>query len=534
MKNLDEAERICKPLPDTDDLLELATPAAHQLPARTDGTAATDDGSGDGGKSNGKNERMHDALIKLAQQQCQFFCTPGRNGQAYADIHRLGHRETMQVEGDDFKDWLIAESFAERGVAPSEDAVKTATRTLCALAKRGGVQHEVHLRRAFLAGCLYLDLGDETWNAVRVDSEGWRIVGDAPVRFRRPRPMLALPTPRRGGKAEDLWRFVAVKSDPDRVLTVAWLLAALGQPAGALPVLVVSGEQGTAKSTATRLLLALVSPAEAPLLALPTDRRDLAVIANAYYVLAFDNVSGLTREQSDSLCTLSTGSGFATRKCYSDAELTVFQAKRPLILNGIPDFVDRPDLADRALRLELEPIGPRGRRTEGDLWTDFEAAAPEILGALLDVVAVGLANLPTTHEADTSTRLADFEQWLQACELALWESGTFEHALLANRESSLTATLEGDPVAQVAMRLATSHAEWHGTASDFVAAGLALADEGCTKLAHKGARHVSNRLKLLAPALREKGISVERRRSGPRGERMIHLRAIGEVSGQDQ
>ncbi len=529
MSNVVDADRICKALPDTEDLLDLATPAEPQPQADADDADGADVGSEVAGKSKGKRQRAQDALVKLAQQRCQFFCTPGRSWKAYADVQVLGHRETMQVDGDDFRSWLTGEYYGNQGVAPGDEALNTATRTLCALAKRGGLQHEVHLRTAGVDGCLYLDLGDETWQTVRVDSEGWRIIADAPVRFRRPRPMLALPTPKRGGIVDDLWKFIAIKSGPDRVLTVAWLLAALAQPAGALPVLVVSGEQGTAKSTATRFLLALVSPAEAPLLALPTDRRDLAVIANAYHVLAFDNVSGLTRDQSDALCTLSTGSGFATRKCYSDADLTLFQAKRPMILNGIPDFVDRPDLADRSLRIELQPIEPGERRTERDLWREFKAAAPLILGGLLDIIAVGFANLQETPLADAPSRLADFEHWMQACEPALWASGTFEQALRANREASLTATLEGDLVAQVALKLADSDEEWTGTASGFIAAAVQLPGDGYSQLAHKGARFVSDRLKVLAPALREQGVAVERRRTGRRGERMIQLRAIREV-----
>jgi hypothetical protein len=463
-------------------------------------------------------------LIKLAETHCQFFCTPGRDWRAYADVRRLGHRETMQIDSDDFKSWLIGEYYAQYGSAPSDEAVKTATRTLWASAKRGGTQHEVHLRRAFVDNCLYLDLGNDAWQVVQVDAHDWRIVVDAPVRFRRPATMLPLPLPERGGKVDDLWQFVSVGPDHDRVLAVAWLLSALAQPAGALPVLLLWGEQGTAKSVATRFMTALVDRAKPDLLALTQDRRDLAVTAHSYYVLAFDNVSTLTADQSDSLCKLATGSGFATRKNYSDGDLAVFQAKRPVILNGIPDFVDRPDLADRALRLELERIDAGTRRTERHLWREFDAKAPQILGALLNVVSVGLANLPTTPEHDTTTRLADFEQWLQACEPALWPDGTFAKALRDNREATITATLEGDPLAAAAMHLAELPDGWNGTATEFLAEAERLAGGGEARRLYKSARFVANRLRQLAPALRAKGITIESRRSGRSGDRMIYLR----------
>ena len=55
-----------------------------------------------------------------------------------------------------------------------------------------------------------------------------------------------------------------------------------------------------------------------------------------------------------------------------------------VILNGIEDIVERPDLADRALFLTLEPIPAERRRPEAELWAAFETDRPRILGALLD------------------------------------------------------------------------------------------------------------------------------------------------------
>lgn len=67
---------------------------------------------------------------------------------------------------------------------------------------------------------------------------------------------------------------------------------------------------------------------------------------------------------SDTLCRLATGGGFAVRRLYSDMDEVLFDAARPVILNGIEDIVTRPDLADRAVFLTLEPIPeeppPRG------------------------------------------------------------------------------------------------------------------------------------------------------------------------------
>jgi hypothetical protein len=93
----------------------------------------------------------------------------------------------------------------------------------------------------------------------------------------------------------------------------------------------------------------------------------------------------------------------------------LFDATRPVILNGIEDIVARPDLADRAVFLMLEPIPEERRRPEAELWAAFEAERPGILGGLLDAVVQGLRRLPETR-LDKPPRMADFALWATACE----------------------------------------------------------------------------------------------------------------------
>ena len=197
---------------------------------------------------------------------------------------------------------------------------------------------------------------------------------------------------------------------------VAWALAVLRNQ-GPYPVLVLSGEQGSAKSTFSAILRALLDPNTAPLRALPREDRDLFIAASNGHVLAFDNVSGLPAWISDTLCRLATGGGFAVRQLYTDQDEVLFDAARPVILNGIEDIVTRPDLADRAVFLTLEPIPEERRRPEAELWAAFEAERARILGVLLDAVVEGLKRLPDTH-LPKLPRMADFALWASACETA--------------------------------------------------------------------------------------------------------------------
>src|SRR4029453_6225053 len=130
--------------------------------------------------------------------------------------------------------------------------------------------------------------------------DDWRVIDDPPVRFRRPAGMRALPEPTRGGDILTLGRFFNVGDGSDFVLVVCWLLAAMRER-GPYPVLAISGEQGTAKSTLVAILRALIDPNASPLRALPREDRDLFIAASNGWLLAFDNVSGLPAGISDTL-----------------------------------------------------------------------------------------------------------------------------------------------------------------------------------------------------------------------------------------
>ena len=274
--------------------------------------------------------------------------------------------------------------------------------------------------------------------------------------------------------------FLNVASDTDFVLAVSWVLAGL-RDRGPYPVLVLSGEQGSAKSTFAAILRALLDPNTAPLRALPREERDLFIAANNGHVLAFDNVSSLPAWISDTLCRLATGGGFAARQLYTDQDEMLFDACRPVILNGIEDMVTRPDLADRQLFLTLEPIPEDKRRPEAALWSEFEADRPSILGSLLDAVAEGLKRLPDTR-LPKLPRMADFALWATACEVTPWADGTtFWSAYSGNMAGSVEAVIDADPIADSLRTMMTAQSKWEGTAKQLLSALPALLATSSTR-----------------------------------------------------
>jgi hypothetical protein len=469
-----------------------------------------------------------DALVRLADEAVLFRT---RDGTAYADLTIEGHRETWAIDSQGFRDWLMRRYYEREGGAPSGEAMNSATATLAARARFDGAQHDVHGRVGGLGHTLYLDLGDASWRAVEIDAQGWRIVEEPLVRFRRGSGTQALPEPQRGGSVELLRAFLNVRDDHDFTLAVAWLLASL-RDRGPYPVLVLSGEQGSAKSTVSQILRTLVDPVTAPLRTLPRDERELFIAAGSGHLQAFDNLSGLPPWMSDALCRLASGAGFAFRKLYTNQDEVVIDAARPVILNGIEDIVTRPDLADRALFLTLEPIAEDRRRPAADLWHAFERARPMLLGVLLDAVSRGLARLPHTS-LPKLPRMADFALWATACESALWEKGTFMRAYDANRADAVKNVIEADAVAAAVMALMsmqtaqTVQTAWTGTSTELLAALGRQAGEDVTRRRDwpVSAVQLGNRLRRAATFLRQAGINIEFRRTGRSSTRTITISA---------
>jgi hypothetical protein len=452
-----------------------------------------------------KKPTQAELLIKLAGDAELFH---DMNQKGYATIAVHGHRETWPIRAKGFRSWLLRRFFQATGKAPSAQAIQDALGVLEAHAHFDGPNHDVYVRVAQVDGHIYIDLANESWQAMEITTQGWRVVDNPPLKFRRPRGLAPMPDPIKGGNLSDLKPFINCR-DEDWPLVVAWIIGALS--IGPYPIMIFQGEQGTAKSFVAKVLKTLVDPGHSAQRTAPRDIRDLMISASNSWCLSFDNLSTIPPWLSDGFCRLATGGGLSTRELYSDDNETILDAMRPVILNGIDSLVSRADLADRGILLELPEIEKDRRRPEKDLWKAFEAAQPKILGAVFNALSAALANVHGVKLPELP-RMADFATWIVAAEPALpWEPGTFLDVYSGNRAAVVEHSLEGDVVA-VAVRLLMADREtWKGAASDLLKTLEALIPESTkrSKAWPKAANILTNRLRRAATFLRAIGIKIE-------------------------
>lgn len=333
---------------------------------------------------------------------------------------------------------LAARYFADTGAAAGGQALTDSTLILEGLAATQNPER-LHLRVADHSGTIYVDTGRPDGEVIRIGQGRWEVTNTAPVRFLRTKLTGAMPLPPADGDVSRLWDFVNVATE-DRPVLLAALIAALVQCDVPHPVLALFAEQGSAKSTTTRMLVDLVDPSPVPLHQAPRDTDSWVASASGSWVVALDNLSAIPPWLSDSLCRAATGDGNVKRALYTDTDLAAVKFRR--CVNGIDVGAVRPDLAERMATVELRRIDRHHRRSEATLRHEWQQALPGILGRLLNVAAIVHQRLETIS-VDPSPRMADYGRTLAAVDEVLATNGLSR--FLSRADQLFEESLSADP-----------------------------------------------------------------------------------------
>jgi RepB DNA-primase from phage plasmid len=500
------------------DLLEQVGNHTSKGRAKQSGNDAEGDGEDSGNKRAPAGTRALEYALEDGAELWH-----DQSGHAFMTATTNGHREHYRLPSRAMRDYLQALYWRKEKRALNGQAQGEAVGLMESLARREGQEHLTAVRVAHHGGQTYLDLGSDNWEVVEIGRGYWTITkpSECPVRFTRPRGFLALPRPVEGGDLNELREFVST-DERGFMMCVSWLLGA-ASGLSPYPVLALSGEQGSGKSTGGSNIKNLLDPSEADRRRAPKQEHDLFIAAQASHILSFDNLSSIPAWLSDALCTVSTGGAFAARELYSGTEETVLKAVRPVIVNGIPDLLARPDLAERALTVMFHRV--QHRQPEQILSARYKWARPRMLGALLTALAEGLKHLPTT-QLENSPRLADFARLIVAAEARLpWPAGAFLSAYSQMQSEAASTVLDGEPMAEALRAFIDNAQDWRGTVKNLL---TTLNEQEGYPDEHRPPqgwprtpRAFGATLRRLAPALRKTGYEIAAGRRTNEGEQYV-------------
>ncbi|MFW9849462.1 MAG: hypothetical protein ACFFF4_09985, partial [Candidatus Thorarchaeota archaeon] len=468
-----------------------------------------------------KKTSAAERLLNLTTDDIRLFTSDDR---AFVRLKIGNHWEIHSVKSKKFERYLAHLLYTTEGTPPSSEAINSTQNVLAARAHFESPEYQLHNRVAEYEGCIYYDLTNREHKVVKISVLGWEILDETPVpMFRRYKHQRPCPLPE-VVPDEDIKPTLEllldfINLDPtDRDGRILFIVEVLSYfiPDIPHPVSVVYGDQGSAKSTAFKVIKKLVDPSKIEIMAFPKGVQDLVQALDHQWFIGFDNVGELKEYHSDFLCRAVTGEGFLKRELYSDDEDVIYTYKRCIGLNGINNAATKPDLLDRSALYRFPRIEEENRRDEKTFWYDFEIIRPRLLGAIFTALSKAFAQY---HSVDLTGlyRLADWTKWGCALAEAIgYNPDDFLTAYAKNRQVQTDEALANDDVATSLFHFIQERREWYGTMTELLKAlseaaeilNITTTGPGWPKAPNS----LSKRLNSINTTLNELGIEVNKDR----------------------
>jgi len=515
--------------------------------------------TGEQGEDVGEEEKetQQDKLIRLAESA---FLFKNEFREPFAQIGLDDHQEIWKCSSRDFKFWLTGKYFDETGKGPNSEALGAAINTINAKAWRNKEEFKLHTRVAELDGTKTIldglddietkpsnseamrdkaldgldgldginsmqgesvfcyDLTDKQWRAIKITSSGWEIISP-PILFRRYGHQQAQPEPIHNGDVFKLLQFVNLKDEKQIILYLVSIITSF-IPDIPHVIFVFFGGEGSGKSTASKFTRMIVDPSSSLTCGCYDDRKEFVQYMAHNYVIILENLSGISKKLSDSICAAVTGDGDSKRQLFTDDDDIIYNFKRVFIINGINNVVTRADLLRRSILFEIEKKPDNEILPEKELWQQFNEVRPQIMGSVFDVLAKAIQFYPQIKLTGYYD-MADYTIWGCAVAEALgYGADAFLAAYAENLGKQVEEAVANHPVASAVTALLQDKKEWHGTPSELLGELEKIAgDEKInvkSKSWPKAANSLTRRLNEAKTILNKTGIQIDKSKSGNR------------------
>ena len=504
-------------------------------------------------------------LIDLALENVTLF--KDESGTPHAIVKIKDHYDVLSIEGSRFKRYLFKlfyDTFDNSIV--NAETINNVVQILQTNAEYEGRTIPLHLRAAWsnteTKDTIYYDLTDETRRCVRITKDGWKISeNQLEVLFKRYRHQLPQIEPFRLDTMDGIDGIILDKlvdlfnvKDSDNKLLLKCYIISLFIPEIAKPVLMLHGEQGSAKSMLQELVKMLVDPSYLKTLSFPRDSNEFIQQLSHNYIVYYDNISEIREWISDLLCRAVTGGGSSKRQLYTDDEDIIYNFKRIVGLNGINLGATKADLLDRGLIIQLERIPKQKNRKPEDIHKDLIKLKPQLLGYIFDILVKvlklkeQLGGKPLLSEYD---RMAEFEEYAKIISRCMGNpEGEFLRAYQDNIGVQIDEAIAASPLSMAIVELMKDSyddkgnvlkvkEDWDDTPTKLSEQLNEIAETTLkiniqrSKSWPKSASYLSRRLNEVKTNLIEKGIEIEKYKD-KKGNRKIKICKVSSMPSSRQ
>ena len=416
-----------------------------------------------------ERENVSDKILRIILTDPSVELFHDQYNDSYIRLLVNGHYEIWPCKSSKLMNLLSKKFWEQNKKAASGENLKSAVAVLQGLACFDGKEYQLANRVTWSGADLWYDMSDKDWRSVKITEEGWELITDSPIAFKRYQHQKAQVTPvATGGDIKKLLPFLNIKSEDQKLLLQVFLVSCfIPDIAHVMPV--IHGPQGAAKTMLSMTFRRIPDPSVIGVMGgIPKSMEELQQLVSHHWFCFFDNVSFVGDDVSDFLCKVITGSGFSKRELYTNDEDVIREMRRVIGVNGINLVTTRPDLLQRSLLFQLEPI-PESERKQGKVvMKELEEALPFILGGIFDILSKAMKIYRNNTYTDLP-RMADFSAWGCAISEAMgYGADRFIQAYKQNINDQNEEVLQ-DPVAvSIKELLESKQGKWEGSATELL------------------------------------------------------------------
>lgn len=475
-------------------------------------------------------------VLSLIEKNCSQLFTDEYDV-PHAAITVKDHIEVLSIRSRRFRNWVARTIYKEVMMVTDSQTIKDVIGVLSAKAEFEGEQKTLNLRVASFDNKWYYDLTNQKWEFIEITPDSWKLTNKLII-FRR-FGQLPQVYPSSQYPPDIFDRFIDlfnIKGDENRLLLKCYIIS-MFIPGVPKVILMLHGEQGSAKTTLQELIKMLVDPSVVKTFAFPKDINEFIQQLAHHYVTFYDNISIIRDWVSDLLCRAVTGSGFSKRVLYTDDDDFIYSLKRCVGFNGINLGATKADLLDRGLIIQLERVSKSKWRKIDDIWKEFDEIRPQLLGYILDTLVKVLSWRKTRSLNITLSRMADWTEYGEIISRCIGHKDSeFLTAYYNNIKLQTEEVLESSPVAIALIDyMSVLEPELHSTSATKWLSLLEIRADMLgintnDKAWPKSANRLSHRLKELVTTLREIGLAIEWGTDPATKRRTITVRKVSSPS----